>query len=60
MKRHGEGCQLLEVVLFFFIRVFFCCCCCLLVGLKARTTMREYQGDQAGHGKELGSGQSYE
>lgn len=57
MKRHGERCQLLEVVLFFHEGFFFFG---LLVGLKARTAMREYQGDQAGHGKELGSGQSYE
>lgn len=57
MKRHGKRCQLLEVVLIFFMRVVFFFC--LHVGLRARTAMREYQGDQACHGKELGSGQSY-
>ena len=44
---------------FFLMRVFFFFFLGLHVGLRARTAMKEYQGDQAGHGKELGSGQSY-
>lgn len=48
MKRHGKRCQLLEVVLIFFMRVFFFFC--LHVGLRARTAVREYQGDQAWKG----------
>ena len=59
MKRHGKRCQLLEVVLFFFLMRVFFFFLGLHVGLRARTAMKEYQGDQAGHGKELGSGQSY-